>query len=112
VTEASGQLGEDLLGVATGGADQEHPVEALLVGPVAGGQPGGDIGVTVVHPGGIKTAKDAVAYLTLVKEELGRDWLSPELFRFGASSLLGDLERQLEYHAFGGYSANYRHPMG
>ncbi|MCJ9427694.1 deoxyribose-phosphate aldolase [Kordiimonas marina] len=62
--------------------------------------------------GGIKTAKDAVAYLTLIKEELGRDWLTPELFRFGASSLLGDLERQLEYHAFGGYSAAYRHPMG
>lgn len=62
--------------------------------------------------GGIKTAKDAVTYLTLVKEELGREWLEPELFRFGASSLLGDLERQLEYHATGGYSASYRHPIG
>jgi len=62
--------------------------------------------------GGIKTAKDAVVYLTLIKEELGREWLAPELFRFGASSLLGDLERQLEYHATGGYSASYRNPMG
>ncbi len=62
--------------------------------------------------GGIKTAKDAVLYLALVKEELGRDWLEPELFRFGASSLLGDLERQLEYHATGAYSVAYRHPMG
>lgn len=62
--------------------------------------------------GGIKTAKDAVLYLALLKEELGRDWLEPELFRFGASSLLGDLERQLEYHATGAYSASYRNPMG
>jgi len=62
--------------------------------------------------GGIKTAKDALAYLTLIKEELGRNWLEPEWFRFGASSLLGDLERQLEYHAFGRYSAAYRHATG
>ncbi len=62
--------------------------------------------------GGIKTAKDAVLYLALLKEELGRDWLEPELFRFGASSLLGDLERQLEYHATGSYSVGYRHPLG
>lgn len=62
--------------------------------------------------GGIKAAKEAVLYLAMVKEELGRDWLEPELFRFGASSLLGDLERQLEYHATGAYSVAYRHPMG
>jgi len=61
--------------------------------------------------GGISTAKDAVAYLILVNEELGREWLTPELFRFGASSLLGDLERQLEHHATGHYSAGFRHPM-
>ena len=61
--------------------------------------------------GGISTAKQAVAYLILMKEELGNDWLSPSLFRFGASSLLGDLERQIEYHATGNYSAAYRHPM-
>ena len=62
--------------------------------------------------GGIKSAKEAVLYLALLKEELGRDWLEPELFRFGASSLLGDLERQLEYHATGAYSVGYRHPIG
>ena len=62
--------------------------------------------------GGIKAAKEAVLYLALLKEELGRDWLEPELFRFGASSLLGDLERQLEYHATGAYSVGYRHPIG
>ena len=61
--------------------------------------------------GGIGTAKLALAYLALMKDELGRPWLEPELFRFGASSLLGDIERQLEYHVTGRYSAAYRHPI-
>ena len=62
--------------------------------------------------GGISKAKDAVTYLTLVKDELGDRWLRNDLFRFGASSLLGDIERQLEHHVTGRYSAGYRHPMG
>jgi deoxyribose-phosphate aldolase len=61
--------------------------------------------------GGISTAKDALLYLILLKEELGRDWLEPGLFRFGASSLLGDIERQLEHAVTGRYSANFRHPL-
>jgi deoxyribose-phosphate aldolase len=61
--------------------------------------------------GGISKAKDALAYLALMKEELGNDWLKPDLFRFGASSLLGDIERQLEHHVTGRYSAGNRHPM-
>ena len=60
--------------------------------------------------GGVSAAKDALAYLTLMKEELGRPWLEPTLFRFGASSLLGDIERQLEHHVTGRYSAGFRHP--
>jgi deoxyribose-phosphate aldolase len=62
--------------------------------------------------GGISKAKEALAYMTLMKEELGLDWLDPHLFRFGASSLLGDIERQLEHHVTGHYSVAYRHPMG
>jgi deoxyribose-phosphate aldolase len=62
--------------------------------------------------GGISKAKEALAYLTLMKEELGRPWLEPELFRFGASSLLGDIERQLEHYLTGSYSAAFRHPLG
>jgi deoxyribose-phosphate aldolase len=61
--------------------------------------------------GGIRTAKDAMVWLILMKEELGRDWMEPELFRFGASSLLTDIERQLEHYVTGRYSAIYRHPM-
>lgn len=59
--------------------------------------------------GGISKAKDALVYLSLMKEELGDRWLQPDLFRFGASSLLGDIERQLEHHVTGAYSAGWRH---
>ena len=61
--------------------------------------------------GGISKAKDALVYLSLIKEELGDRWLQPDLFRFGASSLLGDIERQLEHHVTGAYSAGHRHAM-
>ncbi|MEM7598394.1 MAG: deoxyribose-phosphate aldolase [Pseudomonadota bacterium] len=62
--------------------------------------------------GGISKAKDAITYLALIKEELGDAWLRPTLFRFGASSLLGDIERQLEHHVTGAYSAGWRHGVG
>ncbi|MCV6594708.1 MAG: deoxyribose-phosphate aldolase, partial [Silicimonas sp.] len=62
--------------------------------------------------GGISKAKDAVTYLTMVKEQLGDRWLRNDLYRFGASSLLNDIERQLEHHVTGRYSAGYRHGMG
>lgn len=61
--------------------------------------------------GGIAKAKDALSWLILMKEELGHEWLQPDLFRFGASSLLGDIERQLEHFVTGVYSAAHRHPM-
>ncbi len=61
--------------------------------------------------GGISTAKDAMAYLALMKEELGNDWLQPNLFRFGASSLLSDIERQLEHYVTGRYAAFSHHAM-
>lgn len=62
--------------------------------------------------GGISTAKDALAWMVLVKEELGDAWLDPALFRIGASSLLADIERQLEHHVTGRYSAFHRHALG
>ena len=61
--------------------------------------------------GGIRTAKQSLEWLALMKEELGASWLNGELFRFGASSMLGDIERQLEFHATGRYSAEFRHPL-
>jgi deoxyribose-phosphate aldolase len=61
--------------------------------------------------GGIRTAKQSMDWLAMIKEELGPSWLRAEMFRLGASGLLGDIERQLEHHATGRYSAEYRHPM-
>ena len=61
--------------------------------------------------GGIRTAKQALDWMIMMKEELGDDWLKPDLFRFGASALLADIERQLEHHVTGKYSAAFRHPM-
>ena len=60
--------------------------------------------------GGIRSAKQALDWLALIKDELGNRWLRPDLFRFGASALLTDIERQLEYFVTGRYSASYRHP--
>jgi deoxyribose-phosphate aldolase len=61
--------------------------------------------------GGIRTAKQSIEWLALMKEELGNSWMREEMFRLGASSLLNDIERQLEHHATGRYSADYRHPV-
>ncbi|MEM9073451.1 MAG: deoxyribose-phosphate aldolase, partial [Myxococcota bacterium] len=61
--------------------------------------------------GGIRAAKEALAWLVLMKEELGDRYLQPDLFRFGASSLLADIERQLEHFVTGRYSAHHHHPM-
>jgi deoxyribose-phosphate aldolase len=61
--------------------------------------------------GGIRHTRQALEWLILLKEELGREWLEPELFRIGALSLLDDIERQLEYYVTGRYSASYRYPI-
>ncbi|MEN8248327.1 MAG: deoxyribose-phosphate aldolase [Bacteroidota bacterium] len=61
--------------------------------------------------GGIRKAKESLTWLILIKEELGDDWLNSKYFRFGASGLLSDIERQLEHFTTGRYSASYRHPV-
>lgn len=62
--------------------------------------------------GGIRTAKDALNWQILMKEELGDEWLEPHLFRLGASALLDDIERQLSHHITGRYAARHHVPMG
>ncbi len=106
--------GSDFIKTSTGmeGVNATLPVSLVMIRQIRDYFERTGIMVGYKPAGGIKTAKDSLAYLTLIKEELGRDWLDPKWFRFGASSLLGDLERQLEYHAFGRYSANYRHAAG
>ena len=61
--------------------------------------------------GGIRTAKGSLDWLMLLKEELGDRWLRPDLFRLGASGLLSDIERQLDYYVSGRYAAAHHHPM-
>ncbi|MCV0397902.1 MAG: deoxyribose-phosphate aldolase [Rhizobiaceae bacterium] len=105
--------GADFIKTSTGmeGVNATLPVSLVMIralrdyldysGQVVGFKPAG----------GIRTAKDALAWLILIKEELGRDWLEPELFRFGASGLLADIERQLEHFVTGRYSSHDRHGM-
>ncbi|XP_057314900.1 deoxyribose-phosphate aldolase-like [Hydractinia symbiolongicarpus] len=61
--------------------------------------------------GGIRSAKDALVWLALMKEELGDEWTFPNLFRIGASSLLVDIERQLYHHCYGRYAAGHEFPI-
>ena len=61
--------------------------------------------------GGVRTAKQSLDWLILIKEELGKTWMTPALFRIGASGLLTDIERQLSHYVTGRYAASYRMPM-
>jgi deoxyribose-phosphate aldolase len=70
-----------------------------------------DIAIGFKPAGGLRTAKDALSWLTLMNEELGRPWLEPDLFRIGASSMLADIERQLEHFVTGRYSALTHHAL-
>jgi len=61
--------------------------------------------------GGVSDSKTALQYMIMIEEELGRRWLEADLLRFGASSLLADIERQLDHFSSGYYSTYYRHPL-
>ena len=107
------QAGADFIKTSTGKEAVNATLEVSLVMVRAIREYLELTGCSVGHKpaGGIKTAKEAMLWLILMKEELGRGWLGPELFRFGASSLLGDIERQLEHFVTGRYSALHRHPL-
>ncbi|WP_308915370.1 deoxyribose-phosphate aldolase [Jannaschia sp. LMIT008] len=106
--------GADFIKTSTGkeGVNATLPVSLVMMRAIRdyGAMTGRKVGYKPA--GGISKAKDAITYLALLKEELGDRWLRPDLFRFGASSLLGDIERQLEHHVTGRYSAAYRHAIG
>lgn len=104
--------GSDFIKTSTGkeGINANLPVSLVMVRMIRAYYEATGIRVGYKPAGGISTAKNALEYLFLMKEELGDEWLSPHLFRFGASSLLNDIERQLEYFVTGRYSASYRHP--
>lgn len=106
--------GADFIKTSTGkeSVNATLPVSLTMVRAIRDYQDATGIKVGYKPAGGISKAKDALLYLALMKDELGHPWLQPDLFRFGASSLLGDIERQLEHHLTGHYSAANRHAMG
>ncbi|WP_370654112.1 deoxyribose-phosphate aldolase [Pseudotabrizicola sp.] len=106
--------GADFIKTSTGkeGVNATLPVSLTMIRCIRDYQDRTGIKVGYKPAGGIAKAKDALLYLALMKDELGHPWLQPDLFRFGASSLLGDIERQLEHHLTGHYSAANRHAMG
>jgi len=107
------QAGADFIKTSTGKEDVNAtlPVSLVMLRALRdyGERTGYEIGFKPA--GGLRTAKDALAWLILMKEELGLPWMRPDLFRIGASGLLTDIERQLEHYATGRYSAAHRHAM-
>ena len=105
--------GADFIKTSTGkeGVNATLPVSLVMVRAIRDYLERTGYRIGFKPAGGIRVAKEALAWQILMKEELGRDWLEPDLFRFGASSLLGDIERQLEHHVTGRYSAHFRHPL-
>jgi len=106
--------GADFIKTSTGkeGVNATLPVSLVMMRAIRAYHERTGFRVGYKPAGGISKAKDTVTYLALVKDELGNRWLQPDLFRFGASSLLGDIERQLEHHVTGAYSAAWRHAAG
>jgi len=106
--------GADFIKTSTGKepVNATLPVTLIMIRAIRDYQERTGIKVGYKPAGGISKAKDAVVYLAMIKDELGDRWLQPDLFRFGASSLLGDIERQLEHHVTGNYSAQWRHAIG
>jgi deoxyribose-phosphate aldolase len=107
------QAGADFIKTSTGkeGVNATLPVGLTMCRAIRayGAQTGHIVGFKPA--GGMKTAKDALNWQILMAEELGRDWLRPDLFRLGASSMLADIERQLEHHVTGRYAAHHRHAL-
>jgi deoxyribose-phosphate aldolase len=107
------QAGTDFIKTSTGkeGVNATLPVSLVMARALRdyGALTGQKIGFKPA--GGMKTAKDAISWQILMKEELGHDWLQPGLFRLGASSMLADIERQLEHHITGRYAASSRHAL-
>ncbi|MEM7642661.1 MAG: deoxyribose-phosphate aldolase [Pseudomonadota bacterium] len=103
--------GSDFIKTSTGkeAVNATIPVSLVMMRAIRAYEAMSGFKVGYKPAGGVSKAKDALVYLALLKEELGDRWLRPDLFRFGASSLLADIERQLEHHVTGRYSASHRH---
>lgn len=105
--------GADFIKTSTGkeAVNATLPVSLVMVRAIRSYFERTGVAIGFKPAGGIRTAKQALEWMFLMKEELGRPWLEPKLFRFGASGMLTDIERQLEHFATGRYAAAYRQPM-
>lgn len=105
--------GSDFIKTSTGkeGVNATLPVSLVMTRAIRDYRERTGVEIGFKPAGGVSAAKDALSWLILMKEELGNQWLDPALFRIGASSLLGDIERQLEHFVTGRYSAANRHPI-
>jgi len=108
------QAGADFIKTSTGKEDVNAtlPVSLVMLRALRDYRESTGYDIGFKPAGGIRTAKDALNWLILMREEMGVAWTRNDLFRFGASGLLTDIERQLEHFVTGRYSAAYRHPMG
>jgi deoxyribose-phosphate aldolase len=107
------QAGSDFIKTSTGKEDVNAtlPVSLVMVRAIRDYLELTGFKIGFKPAGGLRTAKDAMNWQFLMKEELGREWLEPDLFRIGASSLLGDIERQIEHFVTGRYASLNRHAM-
>lgn len=107
------QAGADFIKTSTGkeGVNATLPVSLTMVRAIRDYADETGFAVGFKPAGGLRTAKDALSWQILMKEELGNRWLQPDLFRIGASSMLGDVERQLEHHVTGRYADSTRHAL-
>jgi deoxyribose-phosphate aldolase len=107
------QAGADFIKTSTGKEDVNAtlPVSLVMVRALRDYRDRLGVDIGFKPAGGLRAAKDALAWLILMKEELGLPWMQPDLFRIGASGLLTDIERQLDHYATGRYSAAHRHAM-
>ena len=107
------QAGADFIKTSTGKEDVNAtlPVGLVMVRAIRDYRELAGFDVGFKPAGGIRTAKDSLAWLTLMKEELGNEWLQPDLFRLGASGVLGDISRQIEHFVTGRYSSADRHAV-
>ena len=107
------QAGADFIKTSTGkeGVNATLPVSLIMARAIRDYAERSGHAVGFKPAGGMRTAKDALAWQILMREELGPDWLRPERFRLGASSMLADIERQIEHHVTGRYAAFHRHAL-
>ena len=108
------QAGADFIKTSTGKepVNATLPVSLVMLRAIRDYRDRTGFAVGFKPAGGLRTARDALDWQVLMAEELGRDWLAPDLFRIGASSLLGDIERQVSHHVTGRYAASHRLAAG